>query len=245
MKAQGIKLARDNPGDLKPIADALGLSLETTVLFGRQNEGITGIVARPEIQTAAFSGQVLVNGKNSELIKINESADLKESTLLMVHLNKHQPAHQQTLEVVETQVRERLVSDHSAKKVKTVGEALVASLKAGTEETLELGLGWATKSSVRRDNQEIDRAIIMHAFKLPAPDTEHNKPSVTGFVLPNGDYVALEVTKLKLGDMSKLDSGTKTAYQKKLTEMQNQIEYGLYVHDILSKAKVKFFDPSE
>jgi len=264
MKEQWAKLTRDNPGDVKPIADALGLTVETTALFARQTEDKDktdakeiGIAAHPEIRKAAFGPNVLVNGKNSELIALNEGSEVPDKHLVMVHLNKHQVARSQSLEEAEPKVRALLVSKRATEKAKEMADALVLSLKASTaseqspeakqllsELSTKHQLKWITRNNITRDNQELDRAIIVNAFKLPAPD-EKTGPSANGFALTNGDYVVLTVNKVRLGDADKIDAGTRDAYQKKLKEMNHQIEFGLYVNEILSKAKVKFFEMAD
>jgi peptidyl-prolyl cis-trans isomerase D len=260
-KAQWEKLMREHPSDLKPIADALGLTVETTALFGRQakNDTDTGIITHSEVRKAAFSGQVMVNGKNSELLALNEGSEVPDKYWVMIHLNQHQPAKQQTLEEATPAIRTKLIEKQAMEKAKEVADVLVLNLKesAASEQNAETQkilselsnqhqLKWITRNNLTRENQELDLPIIMNAFKLAGPNPKTGKLNATAFALPNGDCVALTVTKVTLGDVEKLDRGTKAALQKKISAMNHQIEYDLYVRDILSKAKVKFFEmPNE
>ncbi len=259
-KERWQKLMRDNPADLRPIADALGLTVETTALFGRQAEKDTdvGIIVHPEIRKAAFSGQVLQNAKNSELLALNEGSEAPDTHLVMIHLNNHQAAKQQSLEEASPKIRTLLSTKQASEKAKELADNLVSHLKqsSASEQSQEVQkilaelmeqhqLKWVTRNNVTRENQELDPAIIINAFKLSAPDPKTGKVNASAFKLPNGDYVALNVTKVTEGDVEKLDKGTKAALQKKIAALNHQVEYDLYVQDILSKAKVKFFEMPE
>lgn len=257
IKDQWIKLRRETEKDLAPIATALELPIKTTKLFERQNNPKTleaEATLSPEIRQAAFSPDVLKETKNSALITINDVNNPQNKHLAMIHLTKHQSAHQQTLEEARATILERLSLEKSAQKAKQLGDTLVSQLKAGKQQEADKILEdlskthhnpWIQKTNITRANQEIDSAFIREAFHLPMPNTTTEHPSVTGFELPNGDYVVLAVTKLKLGDMNKMDAGTKTAYQKSMDNMNHQIEFGSYLNEIFTHTKVKFFEMPE
>lgn len=266
MQEKGLQVAQQSENDLKPIALALNIPLKTTALFERQETNSskadpnpiggadTGITERPEIRKAAFGTAVLVNGKNSPWIRLNDIHDRDESHVVMIHVNRHEPARQQSLEEARAQILERLTFEKASDTAKKQGEALVSSIQKGQSADRDAILAdlskaqpleWVQKLNVTRADPDLDRIYIKNAFQLPGPDTERGTPSVTGFALPNGDYVVLKVTQLKLGDLSKMDKATQTAYQKSMAEMHYQIESGLYINEILRKSKVKFFEQTE
>ncbi len=222
--------------NLQGISEGLGLKIKTTDLFSKQ--GGKGIASNPTVLAAAFNEDLLMSGKNSEVIKIDEG------TAVVLHLNKHQEAKQQELAEVEKQVQARLAKERAIAKTKETGEQLIEQLKAGdkgSELAKKHALEWIAKSKVSRGTEGIDRQIISLAFQAPYDDaTSDKKPALRGSVLPNGDYIALVVTKVTQGDIDEVDDATRNAYKQSLSEINSQLEYGLYTSSILSNAKVVF-----
>src|SRR3546814_15026863 len=65
------QLAFENPASLDPVAEALGLKVQTTDWFTRA--GGDGLAANDAVKEAAFSQEVLKDGENSKPIAVSAS----------------------------------------------------------------------------------------------------------------------------------------------------------------------------
>jgi peptidyl-prolyl cis-trans isomerase D len=236
---QLTKLAFEQTSSLAPIAEQLGLKIQETGLFSKDLTSGNGIASHPEIVSAAFSEAILKQGHNSGAIKVSEN------TLAVIRVKSHVPAVQQTHEMVEKQIQEKLLAERAKVKAKEMGEALAKRIVNGekpAEVARQEKLEWKTKSDVVRmqPQPETERNIVMAAFQIPSSEVTAEKPGVKGLVLPTGDYTIVAVTKIKPGELSNLDTGTRNAYQQSLTDVSSQLEFSLYANQVLKEAKIEF-----
>lgn len=239
---QLAKLAFEQTDALASVAEQLGLKLKNTELFSKEG-GQKGISSNPEFVKAAFSDVVLKQRHNSEPIKLTDSATA------ILRLKTHEPAVQQTLELVKNQIKERLTAEAAKLKIKELGEAIVKRIQNGSKPidiAKEQKLEWKTKSGVSRmpSQDAMDRNIVMAVFQMSSESTAE-KPAVKGFNLPTGDYIVLAVTQIKPGDLSKLDQGTQNAYRQSFNEVSSQLEFSLYANQVLKESKIQMSKEKE
>ncbi len=230
------KLAFEQPSSLQPIADQLGLKIEHTDPFSR--EGGKGIAENTEVVKVAFSDAVLKENHNSEPVK------LSDMVTAIVRLKNHAPAQQQTLEQAEKEIRERLSLAQAKDMVKSVGESLVKEIQQGAkpeEVAKKHNLQWVSKTKVSRAaTGNTDPNVVMLAFQIP----NEKGLKVMGFVLPNQDYLIVNIDKITYGDWSKVEKDAQKAYIKSLADLYGQFEYALYGSQILQEAKVHYSKPN-
>jgi len=235
------KLAFEKPDALEPIAEALGLKVQETEFLQKplkevvlNSESENGVETHPAVLTAAFSEAVLKKGLNSEPIQINDH------TIVVVHLKKHQPATQQTIEQVEGKIRERLITMHAQQKMRALAETIQHKIKAGGNPQAVAAshqLIWEHKTAVGRKNTDIDRDILTTAFQ-----TLYSEKTRLGNItaLPSGDTLLLVVDRIIPGDSSMLNDNTiKDSYRQGVAEIMAQLEFSLYVSRVLKQAKVQ------
>lgn len=229
-------LTKERGDSLKPLAEALNLKVENTGLF-KKGSG-TGIAESKEVVAHAFSDDILLTGKNSAPISINENK------WVVIHLSKHQPAKQQTLAEVDAVVKSRLVQEKAVAQAKQAGEEIIQALQKGgngSDLANKYQVKWIVKKNVGRSVEGgSDRQIATLAFKTSYPDEKTHKPTINSTVLPKGDFVVLSLLKVNPGDTTKVDDKTLNAYKQSLVEINSQLEYGLYTSHLLSSADVKF-----
>jgi peptidyl-prolyl cis-trans isomerase D len=103
----------NDPTSLKPAAEKLGLTIQTTPLFGRDGAK-TGLASNPKVVKAAISDLLLVQGNTSDPI------ELGNDHMVVIHVAKHVPAAVKPLREVGDQIKQAIVQQRveaSAKKI--------------------------------------------------------------------------------------------------------------------------------
>ena len=191
---QLANLAYEIPDSLEPVAEELGLRIESTPLFGRS--GGPGIAANRKVVDAAFSDDVLIEGLNSEAIELGRGRSV------VVRKLSHQPAALRPLDEVREQVIALLRQQKAREGAEQAGKKLVEEIRQGKDpEQLaeQAGYQWQAPRWVSRDSREVDAEILRRAFSVPAPQ---QAPSVVGASLGNGDFVVLQVSAVRDGEIS-------------------------------------------
>lgn len=230
------KLGFEHSDSLTPIAEQFGLKIEQSVSFSRT--GGEGIAKNPTVLKAAFS-EVLLAGKNSDPIQLGDNRTV------IIRVKEHKPAVQETFAESEKKIEDILVAERVKLAAKDAGEKIIQEIEKGKtpHQLAKLwNLAWIQKNGVSRSAENMDQNILSMAFQLRLDDTHHTKPILKGAVLPNGDYVVLALEKVILGDWTKLDPEKQKAYRQNLEGIFAQLEYLLYVGEVLEKAKVKIAD---
>ena len=145
--------------------------------------------------SAAYSPTVLEDGHNSDLI------ELSEEEVVVVHVNDHKPAAQQTFE----EAKEAIASI-------VVQQKAIDELQASAEQALASGDGkWVREDAAERGQDE----VATLAFGLPHPAEGEVTTGVE--TASNGDLVAIRLTAVIEGDDSVADS-QKEIYQNYLSQ---------------------------
>lgn len=225
-----------NPGALDVAAKALNLQIKTTDLFNRQG-GKDEITANPKVIDAAFSSDVL-QGNNSDVV------ELDPDNLVVVRIKQHIAASLQSFDQVKNQVMELLVAQGEKQAAQQFGQQLLQQIQQGktdSEIAQQAHQPWQLVSSTGRFDARVPGAILSKAFRAARP--EKNSATQEGIVLPNGDYVLLKVLAVKDGDIGKEAAVQQRIYGEELESGFGQLDYSLYVKNLLDKAKVDIKDP--
>ncbi len=176
------------PDSLTPVAESMGLELKKSPLFTR--EGGSGLFANPKVVSSAFSGEVLVEGRNSQLI------ELSDTHVLVLRMAEHVPAKQQPLEDVVALVKARLQDEKAAEKIKVDSIAVLEQLRAGANpEKLARSLKaeWKSVGAVLRvaddTNLKLDPQIRHELFQMTRP--RQGRKVYKDIRLANGDGAVL------------------------------------------------------
>lgn len=184
-------LAYEHPDSLAPVAEQLGLQVQQTGWITRADGG-EGIGANEKVRQAAFEEEVLREGRNSDVIALDDGRQL------VVRVQEHQPAEQRPLQEVAGQVREQLTQQKAAAAAQELGEELREGLEAGQapqqlarQNAVEL----QQPGFVGRAAEQVPAPVLREAFQLPKP--AQGKSSVGTARLPAGDYVVLQVSDVR------------------------------------------------
>ena len=231
---KGQKLAEqtfEHPGSLDTAAQALGLKIQQTVLFTRE-EG-EGLAAEESVRKAAFSEDVL-GGRNSEPVELgNEKA-------VVLRIKEHQQASDKPMAEVKDAIIAKLRDQESrAEAVKSSQELLktVRDGKSLAEAAKNLGLKITKTGFVRRDNDKLPPELLRAAFTAGRPAA--GKVSAGGATQPNGSQWVFSVTTVKDGPMAAADAKDQESASQFMTRSGSQREFGSFVERLRELADVK------
>ena len=182
------ELAFESANLQEPAAE-LGLQVKSTGHVSRMaTEGIAGNI---QVMDAVFSGELLLEGNNSEIIEISQTHHV------VVRVNSHELGKLQSFEDVYESIRENLIREKAAELAESSAREMVAMLESGSVTRFvadQYGLEWQVFPSADRNHAVLDPVIRDHAFTLPRPAEGDKSIGYTG--LPDGDVVVISVTNV-------------------------------------------------
>jgi peptidyl-prolyl cis-trans isomerase D len=223
----------NDPTSLKPAAQKLGLTIQTTPLFGRDGAK-TGIAANPKVVKAAFSDIVLVQGNTSDPI------DLGDNHMVVIHVGKHVAAAPKPLAQVSDQIRQAIIQERVDASAKTVAEAAFAKLKGGSGlEALAQAAGQKVQqeAGVLRNAQNVDPDLLKAVFEMPHP----GKDTATHALVPlkGGHYAMVDLTAVKPGDTSKVPDEAQAFLREQMARAFGDADLQGFLDVLRKQAKIE------
>ena len=207
--------------DLAFNAESLDAPAEELGLDVAREDGVTrsrreGLFANPALLSAAFSGEVLEAGHNSEVI------ELSGNQFVVLRVHRHKPADIQPLEQVRDTVIARVRESEARKALASEAERIVAQLRAGVsmeQVASREDYPWQVELGADRLNMSLPPEVLQRAFRLPSPTGED--PTVDFVITSSGDAQVVEVARVSVGEYARLET-----LQKQRLEQQVSAEYG-------------------
>jgi peptidyl-prolyl cis-trans isomerase D len=190
--------------DLASAAKDLHLEVQKTPLFTRA--GAPGIAANPAVLKAAFSNDVLVEGR------VSGALELGPNHIVVVRVDQHEKSTPKPLDQVRDDIRKKLIAQDAAKAARERADTLYARLQKG--ETLDTVAADAKvkpteEKGIGRNAANLDRQLVQAVFNLDRP--QQGKPVVGRVGLADDAYALVALDATAQGDPSKLDPKTKEA----------------------------------
>ncbi len=222
--------AYENPQTLEPAVETLGLKIQHTDLFTRDDDG-KGIAANPKVRETAFSDEVLA-GNNSEPI------ELDDGSVVVIRVREHQPSQARPLE----QVRDEITSLLRRQKARWQLEARVKSLLAELDQgehidqvAKRIRLELKTTELTRSDSQlpEITKAV----FTSPKPKA--GKPINLAVPLLDGRQALIQVLEVLEGDYAALKPEERKNLKMNIARLYGMLTFREYQAQLRSQADIK------
>ena len=231
-------LSFETPDSLEPVADTLGLKLKSSELMTRR--GGTGLFANPKIIKAAFSNEVLKEGRNSELI------ELSDSHLVVLRIKEHKAASVEPLDKVKTRIKDRLLQEQASKKAQKVTNDILARLKNNESiesvQSLYPESKWVKTGWIKRKTNTEEKISVglpdqvrQHAFTMPKP--ESGMTSWDKVNLAAGDQAVMAVFKVE-----NVDEAMRSNDIARITLLSGNTDYNAYVQYQKSQADISISD---
>jgi peptidyl-prolyl cis-trans isomerase D len=198
-------------------------------------DGGDGLLAHPRVLAAAFSGEVLDEGLNSELIE--PERDALQAVVLRVL--EHEEAAPRPLDAVRDEVIESLRDERAAAAAKAAADALLERLAAE-------GGGLASASDdyelvesgvIGRDEGGVPAAVRELAFSLPRPGAGAG-PSLGTLSLDDGDAAVVSVSRADDGELESLSEAERAQAEQALERVHGTSYYEALVADLEQRADI-------
>ncbi len=226
--------AYENPGTLAPAAEAVGLEIEESDWFSRQQgEGIAGNEA---VRRKAFSESVLAEGRNSEIV------ELGERHVAVLRVNGERPPKAKPLEAVREQVRQDLVQQKVEQELETWASETLAQLRNGTDAQALAqaeGVSFNDAGWIAREGGDLGRRLIQTAFNVAPPDGEDARYS-TADTSGGRAVVAVSGSRLPAVEQEAVDNA-----RQRLRQGLSRAELRAWIEGLKSDAEIVRHDPDE
>jgi peptidyl-prolyl cis-trans isomerase D len=214
---------------LKPVADKLGLKIQTVSNLGRNPD--------PALKDAPYNNARFLNAlfaDESVRSKHNpEAIEVAPSTLISGHVLSFQPRARRPFEEVKAQIRELVVQQEEMAMAKKAGEAWLADTKGNPSSK---GFG-PPKMVSRTASAGLDENAFMAVMKADVTKL----PQVVGTELPGQGYGVYRINKLV--PVGKVDEARRAAEQQQVANALSQQETLAYIDMLKTRAKVKIVHP--
>tara|TARA_Y100001970_G_scaffold285678_1_gene406037 strand:+ start:3394 stop:5277 length:1884 start_codon:yes stop_codon:yes gene_type:complete len=178
-------------GDLRTIEEVLSLEVEESDPIPRS--GGSGLFANPEIVSAAYSDEVLIDRNNSDVIELSDSQSL------VLRVSEFREAFVLPLADVDAEIAVILRTEMERQAVQDLGQELFDALQAGLsidELLAQNELEWINEVGVDRNSFTVNREIVSEAFKLQDPGEGLLRTNLT---LTNDTFVVIELNQVNEG----------------------------------------------
>lgn len=214
---------------LKPVADKLGLKIETAVNVSRTPSPMAGPAPynNAKFLTALFSNDSISSKRNTEAV------ETAPNTLVSGRIVEFKPASKRPLAEVDAQIRQRVTIEEAAKLAAKAGEEKLAAFKKSGEAT-----GFGAAKLVSRGKPEGVNGLALQA--VMKADTS-KLPAYVGVDVPGTGYGLYRISKVQ--QPAAQDEARRAQEAEQIGSMIAQQEMAQYVELLKAKAKVKILKP--
>ncbi|MYN41072.1 peptidylprolyl isomerase [Duganella sp. FT109W] len=214
---------------LKPVADKLGLKIETASNVSRNPSPAPGAGAfnNAKFLTALFSNDSISSKRNTEAV------ETAPNTLVSGRIVEFKPASKRPLAEVDAQIRQRVTMEEAAKLAFKAGEEKLAAFKKSGDAT-----GFGAAKLVSRQKPEGINGLAMQA--IMKADTS-KLPAYVGVDLPGMGYGLYRIDKVQ--QPAAQDEAERKSQAEQIGNVIAQQEMAQYIEFLKQKAKVKILKP--
>ncbi|MBK1693761.1 peptidylprolyl isomerase [Chromatium weissei] len=188
-------LVYESPDRLEPAAEALGLTVQKSDWLARS--GGTGILSQPKVLAAAFSEEVLTEGRNSELIEPERDA----LQAVVVRVAEHRAADVKPLAEVRDEIIAAINAEKASAATEAAANAAAKQLREGADWATVLGNAkLETPGLVTRQADNVPAEVLKTAFTLPSPI--EGAISVGTARLAQGDMAVVRLLRIQDGEIT-------------------------------------------
>jgi len=210
---------------LKPVADKLGLTVQTVEGVTRTPNPALGNapVNNPKFLKAIFANDALTNKRNTEAVEV------APSTLVAGRVVEFKPAAKRPLADVEGVIRQRVTQEEATKLARQAGEAKLAAAKASGDAA---GFG-ETKTLSRTKQPPINETAALAVLKADASKL----PAYVGVEIPGQGYGVYRIAKVT--QPAQQDQARRKQEAQQIGQAYGNAETYGFVEALKRKAKAK------
>jgi len=225
-------LTYESPDTLARAAETLDLDLQTSGWLDRQSGG-DGLFAEPVVIAAAFSEEVLREGKNSEILE----PDPNRLQAIVLRVIDHQEAAAKPLDEVRDEILDVLRDQHAAQDAAAEASALVDALRAGGAlaavasdyEIEEIG-------PISRNATDLPADVRDYAFTL---ERNANGASYGSLSASDGDGIVVVVREVVDGSFDDISEADRERIVAGWSQAIGRGYYDSFVADLRGRVKIE------
>lgn len=210
---------------LKPVADKLGLKIQTVDGLTRTPNPALGTAPynNEKFLKALFADDSLKNKRNTEAIEV------APSTLVSGRVLEFKPASKRPLAEVEAAIRQRVTQEEAARLARKAGEAKLAAAKASGDAT-----GFGEPKVVSRTKEPgINRVAAMAVIKADVSKL----PAYVGVDVPGQGYGVYRIGKVS--QPAQRDEARRAQEAEQIARLQGEEQMYGYIEALKKKADAK------
>jgi peptidyl-prolyl cis-trans isomerase D len=214
---------------LKPVADKLGLKIETAANVSRAPSPMAGPLPynNAKFLAALFTNESISNKRNTEAV------ETAPSTLVAGRIVEFKPASKRPLAEVDAAIRQRVTMEEAAKLAAKAGADKLAALKKSGDAA-----GFAAAKLVSRSKTEGLNGLAAQAvFKADVTKL----PAYVGVDVPGMGYGIYRIGKVQQPEAQ--DEARRKSEAEQINGIVAQQEMHDYIELLKQKAKVKILKP--
>ena len=210
---------------LLPVAEELGLTVQTSDWVTRESAGYNTLLDKPELLQAIFSAESLDEKRNTEAFEV------QPKTLVAARVIEYALEEDMAFDDVAGEVKDFLKSQGALDKAVAEGESALAALEAGQEVK---GAEWSTPGMVTLVKRQGLHPEGLRAVFGVSKDT---LPAHVGMPIDDGRYVVFRVSKIV--DLEEVTEDDLNTAKNQLEQMMQQQQMSAYIASLREKANVR------
>ena len=220
-----------NVESLEPVAGQLDLELWQSEPFSRFSG--KGLASNPQVIEAAFSQSLIESGFSSDPIEVNESS------VVVIRVKKHTPEAVKPFEEVKDQITTVIKSEKADELLAQSLESVIERANEGAsfdELAAEMSVEVKSIEQSKRQQPDVDNAIVQAVFALPEPSED--KPIYKSVGLVSGEGALVQLVKVNSGDLDTVTGEEKTALQASMSGLYGEMDLVNLSQHLVSQAEV-------
>ena len=227
----------ESPESLEAGSQELGLPILESAPVTRDGQSDDAIASQPAVVAAAFSGDVLDEGNNSEPI------EFEPGRVVVVRAFDHEPSRALGLDEAQGEVIADLKAGARREAMTDWGRALLGDLRGGRDAgavAADAGLEWSRFEDVGRAGGAVSRQILEVAFRMPRPG--FGSPQYDGVVDDEGDFVIVALSRVDDGDTASMSDDETGALRRTLEADSGRTMFDAFVRGRRQSSDVRIIE---
>ena len=210
---------------LKPAADELNLTVQTSDWVSRTSAGMNPLLNSPQLLEAIFSAESLEEKRNTQAM------EAQPNTLVSARVIEHVEETEMPFEEVVKDIKDFLKTERAIETARERGEATLAKLKGGESVS---GLKWSKSGVVtllKRQGLHAEGVRAVFGADVSA------LPAYAGVGVDDGRYVIYKITKVN--DVDSVSPEEKDSARRQLAQMVEQEQYASFIGSLRERSDVR------
>lgn len=226
-------LVFENPDSLAVAARELGLETRTSDWLMRTGS-TDPLLGDPRVVEAAFSDDVLKNGRNSEPVQLDAQH------VVVVRVAEHRDAQPKTLVEAHDEIVSELKDAQARAELAQAAGKLVAAVRGGTAPEAAAQAAGATRQApglVARNAPDLAPEVVRAAFRV-APPAAGAAPAASELELASGDRAVIVLKAVQPGTDADVPEADRQSLAQRLLTQTGEREFRGLLDELRRVAKI-------